>query len=97
MTAMVPSAVRLAAQAAGIPFSPSAVATSMAPSDQGPRGGGNTHVSYDNSINITNPQLSDPNQLVGPMQEQMNARVYQRAAPAFTGGGLPYTTGPGGG
>jgi hypothetical protein len=97
MTAMVPSAVRLAAQAAGIPFGPSAVATSMAPSDQGARGGGNTHVSYDNSINITNPQLSDPNQLVGPMQEQMNARTYQRAAPAFTGGGLPYTTGPGGG
>jgi hypothetical protein len=54
---------------------------------------GGHHVVNDNRIIVQGNHLSDTDQLVGPMQERMNAQVYSRSQ--F--GGLPMAVGPGGG
>lgn len=73
---------------------PSSVASTPQASNRGSLGvAGNTTVHNDNSINVQGNTLTDPNSLLGPMKEYSNASTYSRSA--F--GGLPATTGPGGG
>jgi len=77
-----------------VPLSPSSV-SSVPTANSGTSMSVNHHapVTYDNRIIVQGNHLADADQLVGPMQERMNATTYSRAS--F--GGLPYAVGPGGG
>jgi hypothetical protein len=100
MSGMMPSIVKMVAGAGGMgagsaPLRPSEVSRNTTTVERGTLGiAGNPNVTYDNSIQVHGNTLSDPNQLVGPMQEQMNARTATRANPAMP---TLRFNGPGGG
>jgi hypothetical protein len=83
--------------AGGVPLAPSGVATSAVDPNSATHGMANGAQPgpnvYDNRIMVQGNTMVDPNQLVPPMQEQMNANSASRAST----GSLPIAPGPGGG